>query len=196
MANKIYLSNQMLNGAGIVSVPSAGGLDVRTFSVRIPAGTTLATTDKILVGRYPAGTEFDRIHVRFPDLEASTTNLTLHVGYDRPVVDPALPYNATTNPYTDNAIATADPDFFEASATTGQAGGVLNLLASGFTVTTSPESAGDVDISITPAVSAGSASAADGTIEFMVYAYLTASNPTLGEFSGDNAFGYETNYDI
>jgi len=195
MANKIYLSDLMLNGGNVAAQWEAGGLQVQTALVRIPANTLLATTDKILVARYPTGTEFDRIHVRFPDLDAGT-QLTLDVGYDRPVVDPALPYNATTNPYITGAIATADVDFFEAAATTGQAGGLLNLLAGAFTVTSSPVSSGYVDVSITPAAGAQTKTAADGTIEFMIYAYLTGLNQTQGEFSGSDAYDYETNYDI
>jgi hypothetical protein len=195
MANKIYLSDLMTNG-GVVAAPVKGGeMHTQTANARIPSGTLLATTDKILVARYPTGTEFDRIHVRFPDLDEATS-LTLNVGYDRPVTDPSKAYDATTNPYITGAIATADPDFFEASATTGQAGGLLNLIASGFTVTSSPESAGYVDVSITPAVTAGAATIADGTIEFLIDAFLTASNQVQGEFSGADALDYNTNYDI
>lgn len=193
----IYLSDLMTNGASVIRSENGGGLHTVTGSVRIPAGTTLTTADKILIARFPSETEFDRIHVRFPDLDSDgSPSLTLNVGYDRPVTDPRLAYNATTNPYIDGAIATADPDFFEAAATTGQAGGLLNLLASGFTVTSSPESAGIVDVSITPALAATGATAADGTIEFTIYAFLTSLNQAQGEFSGAAAYDYTTNYSL
>jgi hypothetical protein len=37
---------------------------------------------------------------------------------------------------------------------------------------------------------------ADGTIEFLIDAFLTASNQVQGEFSGADALDYNTNYDI
>lgn len=185
----IYLSDLMTNGA-VVSRSAVGGDEhTQTASVRIPAGAVLTTADKILVARYPTGTIFDQIVVEIPDLDGGTT-LTLDVGYDRPVVDPSKAFDASTNPYITGAIGTADADFFEAAATTGRAGGVLNLSAAGFTVTTSPASAGFVDVSITPAANATSAGPAEGQINFTVKALLTDLNQTQGEFSGANAYNY------
>jgi hypothetical protein len=190
----IYLSDLMTNGA-VVARPAIGGaLHTQSACVRIPASAVLGTSDKILVARYPTGTIFNQIIVEVPDLDGGT-DLTLHVGYDRPVTDPSKAYDATTNPYITGAIGTADTDFFEASATTGQAGGVLNLVASGFTVTTSPAAAGFVDVSITPAVAAASAGAG-GQINFYIEAVLTDQNQTQGEFSGANGLDYNTNIDI
>jgi hypothetical protein len=191
----IFLSDLMTNGAVVNRSPYGGQEFDLTANVRVPAATRLLTTDKILVGRFPTGTIFDQIIVNFPDLDAGT-QLTLNVGYDRPVTDPSKAYNATTNPYITGAIATADEDFFEAAATTGQAGGVLNLSASGFTVTTSPVSTGFVDVSITPAANAQTATAADGTIQFLIKGVVVADNQTQGEFSGANAYNYKTNYNI
>lgn len=187
----IYLSDLMTNGAVVARSAVGGDEHTQTASVRIPAGTTLTTADKILIGRYPTGTVFDQIVVEFPDLDSDgSPSVTLNVGYDRPVVDPSKAYNATTNPYITDAIGTADPDFFEAAATTGQAGGVLNLSAAGFTVTSSPVASGFVDVSITPAANATGATAADGQINFTVKALLTDLNQTQGEFSGTNAYNY------
>lgn len=189
----IYLSDLMTNGAVVARSAVGGDEHVQTASVRIPAGTVLTTDDKILIGRYPTGTIFDQIVVEIPDLDGGTT-LTLNVGYDRPVVDPSKAYNASTNPYITDAIGTADPDFFEAAATTGQAGGVLNLGAAGFTVTSSPAATGFVDVSITPAANATSAGPAAAQINFTVKALLTDLNQPQGEFSGKDSLKYQTNY--
>lgn len=194
MANKIYLSDLMTNGGVVCHSAYGGNKHSVTGNVRIPAGTLLTTTDKILIGRYPTGTIFTEIVVRFPDLDDGT-QLALNVGYDRPVTDPAKAFNATTNPYITDAIATADPDFFEAGATTAQAGGTLNLSASGFTVTTSPATAGFVDVSITPSAAAQTATTAGGQINFQIEALL-ADNQVMGEFSGADALDYETNYPV
>lgn len=191
----IFLSDLMTNGAVVNRSPVGGQLFEVTGNVRIPAGTDLATTDKILIARFPTGTVFNQILVNFPDLDDGAA-LALNVGYNRPVTNPALAYDATTNPYITGAIATADEDFFEAAATTAQAGGVLNLLAAGFTVTTSPVSAGYVDVSITPSTGAATATTAGGQIEFLIQAVVVDDNQTQGEFSGANAYNYTTNYDI
>ena len=196
MANQIYLSQMMLNGAAVVHSSAQGQEVVASGSVKIPAGTDLASTDKILLARFPEGTVFSEILVEVPDLDDGAA-LTLDVGYDRPVENPKLAYNATTNPYTDNAIATADPDFFEAVATTGQAGGVILLQRhADFTVTTPAAVAGDVDVSITPVTGAATASTAGGVINFSIRGYLTDEVQVAGEFSGANALQYTTNYDI
>ena len=192
MANKIYLSDIMTNGAIVAHSYEEGNKVQLAGSVRIPAGSLLATTDKVLLGRFPTGVVFDQILSKFPALDAGTT-LTLNVGYDRPVVDPALAYDATTNPYIDDAIATADPDFFEAADTKARAGGNLNLMAAGFTITTSPSAAGFVDVSITPAANATTATTADSQIDFTVLGFL-ADAQVQGEFSGADAEDYNTNY--
>lgn len=189
----IYLSDLMTNGA-VVARPAVGGQKhTQTACVRIPAGTDLGTGDKILVARYPTGTVFNQIVVEFPDLDDGT-QLALNVGYDRPVVDPSKAFNATTNPYITDAIGTADPGFFEAADTTAQAGGVLNLLAAGFTVTSSPATAGFVDVSITPSTGAQTATTAGGQINFFIEAILTDQNQTQSEFSGKDSYDYKTNY--
>lgn len=191
----IYLSDLMTNGAVVNRSPVAGQKFSVTGNVRIPAGTDLATTDKILIARFPTGTMFDQIIVNFPDLDDGT-QLALNVGYDRPVTDPSKAYNASTNPYITGAIAAADEDFFEAAATTAQAGGVLNLSAAGFTVTSSPVSSGFVDVSITPSTGAQTATTNGGQIEFLINAVVFDDNQTQGEFSGKDAYNYTTNYDI
>lgn len=187
----IFVSDLMKNGA-IIGRPAYEGEPLTmSGTVKIPAGTDLATTDKILLARFPEGTVFDQILIEFPDLDDGSA-LALNVGYNRPVVDPSKAYDATTNPYTDNAIATADEDFFEAAATTGQAGGVLNLLAAGFTVTSSPVSAGDVDVSITPSTGAGTASTAGGMIKFFIKGFATDQMRD----QASESYGYSTDYDI
>lgn len=198
MANKIYLSQSMLNGAAVVHSLNQGEEVVASGSVRIPAGTTLVTSDVIKLERFPEGTVFSEILVEFPDLDSDgSPTLTLNAGYVRPVVDPSKAYNATTNPYTDNAIATADPDFFEDGATTGQAGGVLFLQSHGaFTVTAAVAAAGDVDVAVTPKANATGATAADGVINYTIRGYLMDEVQVPGEFSGADALQYETNYNI
>lgn len=195
MANKIYLSDLMLNGAVVCRGANAGQVNTVTGSVRIPSGTTLAASDTIKIGRFPSGTLFTKILAVIPDLDSSNA-IELDVGYSRPVTDPALAYDATTNPYTSGAIATADVTFFEAAATTGKAGGTLVLDSSGFTVTTSLAVSGDVDVTIIPSTPATGSTAADVTIKFMLEYLSTQDNQTQGEFSGDNALDYNTNYDI
>lgn len=191
----IYLSDLMTNGA-VVARPAVGGQKhTQTACIRIPAGTDLATTDKILVARYPTGTIFNQIVVEFPDLDDGSA-LALNVGYDRPVTDPSKAYDADTNPYITDAIGTADEDFFEAAATTAQAGGVLNLSAAGFTVTSSPAATGFVDVSITPSTGAGTATTNGGQINFFIEAILTDQNQTQGEFSGNSSYDYTTNYSL
>ena len=196
----IFLSDLMTNGGAVVHSPHGGQEVTVTGNVRIPAGTDLGTSDKILLARFPSGTIFQQVTVAFPDLDDGT-QLVLDVGYDRPVTDPAKAYNATTNPYITGAIATADVDFFESGATTAQAGGTLNLSATGtgvlgFTVTTSPQSAGLVDVSITPTTGAQTATTAGGQINFFIRALVVSENQTQGEFSGINSIDYETNINL
>lgn len=170
----IYTSDLMKNGATIARPAHESEPVTVSGSVLIPANKALTTADRILLARFPKGTIFSEILMEFPDLDAGgTPALTLNVGYQRPVVDPTKAFHATTNPYTSAAIATADDDFFELAATTAQAGGVLSLLAAGFTVTTSPESAGDVDVSIIPAANAAAAPTTAGLIKFYVKGYAS-----------------------
>lgn len=179
----IYLSDLMRNGAIIPHGAESGESFDITGVVNIPAGTDLAANDRLVFCRLPEGTIFQSIWVRFPDLDDGSA-LTFDVGYDRPVVDPSKAYNATTNPYTDNAIATADPDFFEDAATTAQAGGILTLAYAGFTVTTQAATgvSGDVDVSCTVETGAATATTAGGDVRFTL-TVLTNNEQTAGTYA-------------
>ena len=193
----IFLSDLMTNGTVVPHSMAEGDPSVVGGKVRIPNGTILTTSDKILLARFPTGVVFNHFFARIPDLDDDVSpSLTLHAGYDRPVTDPSKAYNATTNPYITDAIGTADTDFFEASSTAGQAGGTINLAAAGFTVTSSPAAAGWVDVSITPAVNATGHPVADVQIEFSIEAYLANQVGTAGEFSGADSINYTTNINL
>jgi hypothetical protein len=190
----IFLSDLMTNRAVVPHSNEVGQPIQFSGAVRIPAGTDLVNTDRILLARVPTGAVFNHFFCRVPDLDGATA-LTLDFGYQRPATDPGKAYDATDNPYITGAIATADDDFFEEDSTVGQAGGVINLAASGFTVTSSPALAGWVDVCITPAVSATTAPTADSQIEFTIEIYLDEYG-TMGEFSGNSSIKYETNIQL
>ena len=191
-----YLSDYMINGGAVVHGENGGQEVEVTGIVRIPAGTDLAAGDRLVFMRFPEGTIFLEEIFRCPDLDDGA-GLTLDLGYQRPLVDPGKAYDATTNPYTDNAIATADDDFFEEDSTIGQAGGIAILAYAGFTVTSQGVTgvAGDVDLCATVAIGAATASTAGGQVKWTVRALLN-DEQTMGAFSGRDALNYTTNYDI
>lgn len=189
-----YLSDLMLNG-GVVAHSAVGGQEIEvTGTVRIPAGTDLATDDRLVFCRLPEGAVVLEAMLRTADLDDGSA-LTLDIGYQRPLENPGKAYNATTNDYTDNAIATADPDFIEAAATTAQAGGILLLSYSGFTVTSQAATglSGDADFCATVVTGAATASTNGGQVKLTLKVFFN-DEQTQGEFSGRDALDYNTNY--
>jgi hypothetical protein len=189
----IKISDYMTNGGAVAHGFNGGQVTTITGTVRLPSGYTPTDGDFWLFNRLPEGAIVQRILVRSPALGA---NIDCSVGYVRPVVNPALPYNATTNPYIDNAIGTADPDFFEGSVEAPfAAGGLLELADAGFTVQQAASGfAGDVDVCI-EVINTGTVLSADADVKITMDVLFNDEQPQ-GEFSGASAYDYQTNYDI
>jgi hypothetical protein len=189
----ILLSDYMTNGGAQAHGLYGGEENTLTATVRIPAGYTPTDGDFWKFLRLPIGAVIDRVLVRSDALGA---NIDVSVGYDRPTVNPGLPYNATSNPYIDDAIGTADLDFIEAAVEAPfAAGGFLDLSRSGFTVAQGVAGfTGLVDVTM-EITSTGTVLADDATVKVTFYLLLNDEQPQ-GEFSGNSAYNYTTNYDI
>lgn len=187
----IKLSDLMTNG-GVVARGAYGGEENSiTATLRLPAGYTPTDGDFWKFLRLPVGCIVDRILVRSDALGA---NIDVTVGYDRPTVNPGLAYNATTNPYIDDAIGTADLDFFEETVEAPFAsGGFLDLSRSGMTAgagaaQTVSGLSGLVDVAI-EVINTGTVLASDAEVKITFYLLFNDEQPQ-GEFSGDNAYNY------
>lgn len=189
----ILLSDLMTNGAVVARGSHGGEENSITATVRIPAGYTPTDGDFWKFLRLPIGAIIDRVLIRSDALGA---NIDVSVGYDRPTVNPGQAYNATSNPYITNAIGAADLDFIEASVEAPFAsGGFLDLSRSGFTeAQTVAGLTGLVDIAM-EVINTGTVLASDAEVKVTFYLLFNDEQPQ-GEFSGNAAYDYKTNYSL
>lgn len=189
----ILLSEQMLNGGLIYNGSQGGQTETFTTTVRIPSGSTPGIGDVWKFLRTASGVIVRSAVIRSDALDDGSPALTAKVGYSRPVRDPALAYNATTNPYIDGAIATADDDFIEAAvAAPFQAGGVLTLEQAGLTVTSQSQDglSGIVDWQIEVAVASTAALSADAEVKLTLELLFNNEQNTANTLS----MGYNSVY--
>lgn len=125
-----------------------------TYTVRVPAGRALATTDTLNFITVPAGYRILEARLITGDLDSGTPALTLNFGYSE-------------------AGGTSDPDAFLAASTVGQAGGTVVVTNGGddpFAVGVLAAGTLDRVITVIPAVgaAAGPAVATDISVTLTV----------------------------
>lgn len=169
----ILLSNLMANGALPFQGEYEGENDGFTAVVKIPAGTVLTAGDTIKLARIYQNVPLDTIIVRSDDLDSGTPALTASLGYVRPVKNPALAFNASTNPVVTGGVAADSTAYYvAASATPFQAGGVNRYVRGQAALDNEFANNGPVDdhydLALTVAVTAAAAPAADSYIRVSV----------------------------
>lgn len=124
----IYLSNLMSNGALPYQGEYGGEEDGVTAVIRIPAGTVLGIGDQIKIARVFPNVILDKIEIDTPDIDGAAAG-SASLGYARAVVNPALAYNASTNPDVTGSIGADSLAFYVATSTSPfAAGGVARYV--------------------------------------------------------------------
>ena len=185
----IFASNLMSNGALVRRATREGTLNEFTGKIVVKSGTAVDAGSTFVIGRLASNHLVKSITIQSSALDNATT-LTATAGYLKPTVDPFLAYNASTNPYTDDAVATADPDAYAVTGT------IQGILRAGGVLTVTPAVApvsGVVDVALTIVLAPASDPATDRTLTVTVE-YM-GPLPTPGETSGADAYTYtETFY--
>ncbi len=185
----IFASNLMSNGGLVRRATQEGALEEFTGKIVVENGTAVGAGSTFVIGRLASNHLVKSITIQSSALDSATT-LTATAGYLKPTVNPYLAYNASTNPYIDGAVATADPDAYAATAT------IQGVLRAGGVLTITPAVApveGVVDVAISIVLAPASDPATDRTLTVTVE-YM-GPLPTPGETSGADAYTYtETFY--
>lgn len=191
----IYLSNLMRNGALPFQGEYEGELDGFTAVYKVSAGQTLALNDQIKLARIFKNVPLDTIVVRAGDLDSNASpTITASLGYTRAVKNPALAYNADSNPaVTDSVAADSLAYYAAASATPFQAGGVNRYVRGQTALDNEFANNGPVDgfydLTLTITAAAATAPATDQYIYVSVeHQGLTATPGNLAYQPGVNPY--------
>jgi hypothetical protein len=163
---RYFLSDLMSNGALVRQAHDTGEHSV-TAVIKIPSGTDLAVDDELKIGRFAANLNITEILVRSEALESAGNTLACEIGYVIPSVNPAIAYDATTNPAVTGGIGTASDAYYSAAAAAPfQDGGVykINLaqdLDNEFATNPTNGVAGIIDLTVSVSTASGGAVAAD-----------------------------------
>lgn len=189
----IYLSNLMANGALPFQGEYEGENDGMTGVVKIPAGTPLGVGDVIKVARIFRNVPPDTFVVRCGDLDSAAT-LSASIGYVRPVKNPALAFNAQSNPVVTGGVAADSAAYFQATSTTPFAAGGTARYVRGQTAldnefANSAPVDGHYDLALTVTIAATGAPTTDQYIWFSVeHQGLTATPGNLAYQPGVNPY--------
>jgi hypothetical protein len=186
----IYTS-ELFNNGGLPYRPvEQGAVSSITARVVIPAGVPLLNADVIKFLRLAPGTQIVRTILRNDDLDTNGTPTlsSTGLGFQRTTVDARKAFDATTNPYLTDSIASAVPEAILA------AGSVDTALRSPGNTQTLPivaATTGSVDVAIILDANAATNPATARNIELTVE--FVGPQRTLGEFSGLNVYDYQDN---
>lgn len=188
----IILSDLMANGALPYQGEYGGEEDGVTALVSIPVGTVLAIGDVIKIARVHPNVILDKIEIDSPDLDGAAA-LSASLGYVRAVKNPALAYNASTNPTVTGSIGADSAAFYAVTSTAPYAaGGVVRLVRGQGGLDNEFANNGPVagfnDLAITVTV-AGTATAAAGILKVRFnYVGLTQTPGNLSLNVGQSAY--------
>jgi hypothetical protein len=184
-------TSELFNNGGLPYRPvEQGSVSSITARVVIPAGTALLSGDVIKFLRLAPGVQVVRAILRNDDLEtnASPTLSATGVGFQRTTVDARKAFDATTNPYLSDSIASAVPAALLASGSTNTALRAASNTAINPVVAATT---GTVDVAIVLDANAATNPATARNLELTVE--FVGPQRTLGEFSGANVYDYQDN---
>lgn len=196
----IYLSQLMTNGALIYQAPAEGEQATLTAVVKIPADEEIADNSVLKLARFAADVYIDEIVIRSDDLDTNgSPTLSMSCGYVRPVEDPSLALDATTNPAITGAVASDSAAYYVATATAPyQAGGVNRYeagqsgLANEFATVNTNGIGTIIDLALTATEPAATGPTSAGYVRVTVK--YSGKLATPGTFSGGDAYKYRSAY--
>jgi hypothetical protein len=184
-------TSELFNNGGLPYRPvEQGSVSSITARVVIPAGTALLSGDVIKFLRLAPGVQIVRTLLRNDDLDtnASPTLSSTGLGFQRTTVNARKAFDATTNPYLTDSIASAVP---EAILAAGSVDTALRSASSTQTIPVVAATAGTVDVAIVLDANAATNPATARNLELTVE--FVGPQRTLGEFSGANVYDYQDN---